>query len=152
MAAIKPSNVRSRILEQHCVLGQTLDRVQQSAAALLTAGSSSVERVIALGRELYAELQEKIDLEDQLLRPALRDTDAWGEIRAQELGRLLMEQRHDLEAMALPVDPEAETAVLAARLLAIIDCFRAHILREEAYALGPDVLRDDVYGIDVEDG
>ena len=118
MTAPKPSNVRSRILEQHCVLGQTLDRVQQSAIALLTAGSNSVDRVIALGRELYKELQEKIDLEDQLLRPALREVDAWGEIRAEELGRLLTAQRHDLEAMALPADSEAETAVLAARLLA----------------------------------
>src|SRR5262245_43762249 len=149
MASPKPSNVRSRIIEQHCVLGQTLDRVQQSAAALLAAGSNSVERAIDLGKELYKELWEKIELEDTLLRPALRDADAWGAIRAEELGRLLAAQRRDLLAMPLQEDPHLDPCVLAARLLSVIEVFRAHMVHEEAFALGPDVLRDDVYGIDV---
>jgi hypothetical protein len=139
-------------MEQHCVLGQMLDRVQETAAAMLAAGSNSVERAVGLGRELYTGLLEKIELEDQMLLPALREADAWGEIRAAELGRLLAAQRRDLEAMPLQEDPMVEPTVIVARLLSVIEIFRVHMLREEAFALAPDLLRDDIYGIDVEDG
>lgn len=152
MVALKPSDVRAQVLEQHMLLGQTLDRVQRCLAAILAADSAQVEPALELERELCAGLWEKINLEDELLRPALREADAWGEIRAAELGKLLAAQKAELVGFPLPEDARVEPRVLAARMMGLIETFRQHMIREEAFALQPDVLRDDIYGIDVEDG
>jgi hypothetical protein len=152
MGTPRPSSVRTCILEQHHALAQKLDHVQQSAAALAAAGHASLERAIALGRELCREFAAHIELEDRLLVPALREVDAWGEIRVQELARTHGQQQEELQALPLSEPCPVEPCALAARLIAIIEALRADMMREQQGLLTPEVLRDDVLGIDVEDG
>jgi iron-sulfur cluster repair protein YtfE (RIC family) len=153
MGTPRPSSVRTCMLEQHRALAEKLDHVQQAAAALAAAGHASVERAIALGHELCREIAEHIEIEDRLLVPALRDVDAWGEIRAQQLSQKHGQTQQELQALQLdehhcPLEPCA----LAARLIAVIEALRADMMREQQGLLTPEVLRDDVLGIDVEDG
>ena len=152
MVSLRPSSVRIQILEHHRDLTRKLDHLQKAAVVLAAAGSASLDRALALGRELCKELSEHIELENQILVPALRETDAWGEIRAQELARQHWARRRDLAA--LPVDDPCaiEPHALAVQLVDLVAMVQADIANEDQSVLTPEVLRDDVYGIDVEGG
>lgn len=126
--------------------------MQQAAAVLAAAGHASLERALALGHELRREFNAHLDLEDRLLVPALRDGDAWGEIRAQQVAAKHGELRQELQALPLHESCPLDPCALAARLIAVIEALRADMAREEHGVLTPELLRDDVLGIDVEDG
>jgi hypothetical protein len=140
------------ILEQHRALAGTLDQVQQAASGLIAAGHASIERALELAHELSKRFSEQIDLEEGILVPALRDSDAWGHQRAAELTQKLGEQRRELSSLQLTDDCAAEPYALAERLVAVVESLRANMTLEERHMLSPELLRDDVYGIDVEDG
>jgi hypothetical protein len=139
------------ILEHHRALAHTLDHVQQVASGLLVAGHGSLEHALGLACELCKKFSEHVDLEVDILVPALRESDAWGNLRAQELTEKLGAQRRELSALAIP-DECLEPCVLAERLVALVEELRAEIDYEQQRLLTPELLRDDVYGIDVEDG
>jgi hypothetical protein len=154
MSAPSPSSVRAVILEQHQALERTLDDVQQAASHLIATGhgQASLDRALALCRRLREHASEQIALEEGLLVPTLRDCDAWGQLRAAELMQKLHEQRCELSSLPVSDGCAMEPCALAERLVTVVENLRAAIDSEEQHMLSPELLRDDVYGIDVEDG
>ena len=100
---------------------------------------------------LYRALRDHIDFEDHLLAPALREIDAWGPVRADEL--LEHHARQRLEIAVLAERSGAESATGLARLIAsLVSDLRADMTHEDCDMLSADLLRDDVVLIDAEAG
>jgi iron-sulfur cluster repair protein YtfE (RIC family) len=141
--------VRQRILREHESLRKLLEDLHRAASALEGGGSAALRRAIGACERLYAELRDHLDLEDQILAPALREADAWGEVRAGRLLQHHVEQRRELQALQSeppPADPQS----LKQRIESIVSDLRSDMAYEERELLA--TLRDDVLGIDVEDG
>jgi iron-sulfur cluster repair protein YtfE (RIC family) len=150
MVSIAPSSIRQRILREHGALRALLSELQQQVAILPLGGAQQVQRTIALTDTLYTELMQHLDLEDLVLVPALREADAWGPVRARELVGHHATQRQELAALRHERTASLGAQQLADRLTSIIDGLHADMFHEERDLLG--CLRDDVLGVDVEDG
>lgn len=151
MKSLKPSQVRARILREHSALRQQLVPLA-ALAAQLEAGRPGI-RALAVERVqgLYRALRDHIDFEDQLLAPALREIDAWGPVRADELLEHHARQRVELAMLAERSDAESGEA-----LGRLIECWvtdlRADMAHEDRDMLSADLLRDDIVLIDAEAG
>ena len=85
--------------------------------------------------------------------PALREADAWGEVRADRVQAEHKEQTAEVRLLLEEFgDPFASSGELALRLEDFIAAVEVDMAAEEKATLGPDLLRDDVVGIDVEAG
>jgi len=82
-------------------------------------------------------------VEEQLLRPALLEGDAFAGVR---IDRMVEDHVNEHRAMRLKL-ASSETAVLRD----VIDTLRAHLDAEERYLLTAKVLRDDVVQIHHDD-
>src|SRR5262245_47090324 len=120
MVSLNPSSVRTTILEHHRVLTRKLDYLQQAAYGLASEGTASIDCALALGRELCKEFSDHIELEDQLLVPALREADAWGELRAEQVTRQHSEHRRELSALAVDDPCSIEPRTLAVQLADLV--------------------------------
>lgn len=150
MRSLRPSQVRARIFREHLALQDQLDRIE---AHTLRAQAGELEhtRLLELARSLYRDLREHIDFEDALLGPALRDADAWGAVRADELERHHSEQRHSLRVLAEQSECEA-TEQLAQTLTSVITALRVDMAHENRDLLSSDLLRDDLIALDASGG
>lgn len=148
---MRPSGVRKRILREHEELRGRLDTLDALAERLDTEGEAAIPDALAESRAFYDVLIDHIDLEDEILAPALREADAWGDVRAEKLIGHHREQRKELEALA-GADAKSSSAELASRLRRIIADVREDMVHEEKEILHRNLLRDDVVGIDVEGG
>ena len=146
MRSLKPSQVRARILREHSALRRQLVPLA-ALAARLEADAPGV-RALALEHVegLYRALRDHIDFEDPL-----REIDAWGPVRADEL--LEHHARQRLEIAVLAERSGAESATGLARLIAsLVSDLRADMTHEDCDMLSADLLRDDVVLIDAEAG
>jgi hypothetical protein len=103
------------------------------------------------GRVGHGRFRDHIDLEDDLLLPALRSIDAWGRVRAEQLEHHHAEQRDQLrtlESLGAAESPE----VLARLLYDLIESLRDDMTYEDQVVLSSVVLRDDVVVADTEAG
>jgi hypothetical protein len=78
----------------------------------------------------------------------LREADAWGDVRAKGLLDHHVEQRRELQDLQSQPPPDARA--LSHRIEALVSDLRKDMAYEERELLA--TLRDDVLGIDVEDG
>ena len=91
--------------------------------------------------------------EDKHLAASLRRIDAWGEEGARRLAEERCEQRERLSHFLEKLRDQARPKQHVARdLLELGSWLRRDMQAEEKTALDPDVLRDDMIGIDVETG
>jgi len=147
---MKPSAVRAQILREHEEIRGLVDGLEKAVAALKAGAPGAISTARAARDAICARLFDHIDLEDAILAPALAAADAWGPLREQQLLKHHAEQReqlHDLEQLET-LDPNE----LRERLQWLIDDLREDMKHEENALLDPDLLRDDVVGIDVEGG
>ncbi|WP_373049344.1 hemerythrin domain-containing protein [Vulgatibacter sp.] len=149
---MKPSEIREQVLEEHHRVLPLLDKVE-SCARLVMQGAGDVAELRERTRELERVLCELLDDERELLRPALKGADAWGEVRADQLEKSHREQREMLAltreaAEAGNLDPER----LAERLLYTVAAIRADLRKEEQRFLSPELLRDDLVSVAQSDG
>lgn len=152
MVAMRPSSVRRRIIEEHRELAEDLEGLERLAARLDTEGRAAIGDTVARARDFYGKLREHIDLEDAILAPALREADAWGEVRAKKLETHHAEQRAELAALGAFDAATTDPAELAKRVRAFIEEVRADMKREETGVLDAGLLRDDVTSMDAEGG
>jgi hypothetical protein len=149
---MRPSVVRSRILSDHENLRRDLERIEALVAEI------RVERMPVASlrvdvQALVAWLHAHMHWEEAYLLPALRDADAWGAERADQLTRDHREQRELLEFLNRRAEDEAHPAALLVRDVEhLIALLREDIRHEEAELLDERVLRDDVIAIDVTTG
>jgi len=144
----RPSRIRKRILREHDALRATLEELSQTIATK----DFDAARVTALSRQLGEQLRAHVDHEDALLLPALREADAWGQVRADQLAQHHAQQRAALGEDQLDTQLRAPRAELATWLRGVIDDLRTDMEHEERELLSVELLRDDPLGIDVEDG
>src|SRR5262245_22562855 len=93
MTTLRPSQVRARILREHATLRERVEALADLIAQLRAGSTAVLARGLADAQALCCELREHIDFEDALLEPALRETDAWGSVRAERLVRHHAAQR-----------------------------------------------------------
>jgi iron-sulfur cluster repair protein YtfE (RIC family) len=151
MQLLKPSQVRARILGEHELLRGSVDQLAAVTSRLWAGDCEAFTDAISSAQRLYQQLLEHLDFEDALLLAALRDTDAWGNLRADRLASHHVEQRQQLRALADRTLGETP-AGLAALLTELIADLRLDMQYEEQEVLSPELLRDDVIVVDNEGG
>ena len=136
-----PSKLLSQLLEQHDTLRAMMDRCDQLADELDQGRGDP----ILLTREI-AKLRLAFDahnkFEEQLLRPVLREMDAFGDVRIE---RMYQDHVGEHREMRTQLGDPTTNALRQA-----IDNLRVHLAAEERYFLSSKVLRDDV--VTVESG
>jgi hypothetical protein len=142
--------VRARILAEHAVLRTLYETIEVHARAVLD-GDPEDGPLRERSRELCGTLLRHIELEDAVLAPALRDTDAFGPLRAKQLLAEHDRQRSGLTATLLAIE-SCHHCELAGDMLALIDELRTDMAYEEETLLHPDLLRDDPIVADTEAG
>lgn len=138
--ALRPSQIRARILSEHEVLRSIYAKTEVSARSVLDGEQDVPLREHC--RELYRTLLRHIELENAILAPALYETDAFGPVRAEELLR-----EHGRQRAALLNALESEDAIseieLAQAIRALLSELTLDMAHEERALLHPDLLRDD---------
>ena len=150
MPTLKPSEVRDRIVSEHADMLERLAALDVTLSEL-RCGRASWQSAVSECHSLYDALIAHIDMEDELLVPALRDIDAWGSVRADMLTQHHVAQRQELRAV-LGDNGESDQRVLATRVGRLIDDLLTDMAHEEREVLARDLLRDDVIAIALEDG
>jgi hemerythrin-like domain-containing protein len=134
-----PSKLLAELLEQHDALRKIMDRCEELADQV-DVGKGDVE---ALTREI-AKLRIAFDahnqFEEQLLRPVLREMDAFGDVRIE---RMVGEHIGEHRSMRLQLGDATTNALRGA-----IDSLRVHLQAEERYFLSSKVVRDDLVTIE----
>jgi hemerythrin-like domain-containing protein len=129
----------AELLAQHDQLRTMIDRCQQLADEL-DAGHGSAD---ALGREIV-RLRVAFDhhnkLEEHVLRPLLRDSGAFADVR---IDRMVSEHIEEHRAMR-----ERFTSSPTAELREALTMLREHLATEERYFLSTRVVRDDLVVIE----
>ncbi len=143
-----PAAVRRLILADHAKLRRAVDELEARHRAAPVEGSEVLRAAFSA---LLGNLEQHIERENRMLAPALRESDAWGPVRAEAFARHHEAQHRELEAMhAIATDGDART--LADRVRRFINELRVEMDQEERDLLDPDVLRNDVVAIDPEAG
>jgi hypothetical protein len=134
MAATTPSKLLEQLKTQHDELRVMMDHCEQIADDLDggRAQASELTREIA---KLRVAFDSHNRFEEQLLRPVLRELDAFADVRIDQ-----MIADHVGEHRAMRHHLDGPTAELRASLYEL----RAHLAAEERYFLSSKVLRDDV--------
>lgn len=133
-----PSRLLAELKHQHEMLRAMMDRCEQLADDL----DRGRVQPLDLTREV-AKLRVAFDahnkFEEQLLRPILRDNDAFGAVRLEQ-----MVADHIDEHRAMRRQLDGPTGELRATLYEL----RAHLATEERYFLSSRVLRDDLVTVE----
>ena len=143
MSSIRPSQVRTRILREHDALGARIEELAALVSQLNAGQSGAWAAVLEAAQSLHSELREHIDFEDEVLAPALRQSDSWGPLRADQLIRHHAQQRAELRELGVRCTRE-DAAGLADLVTAMIVELRLDIAHENRDFLHADLLRDDV--------
>ncbi|MFT3925184.1 MAG: CBS domain-containing protein [Myxococcales bacterium] len=148
---LPPSQVCELMRTEHTNIRTLLDRADDHAQEVLS-GNASDQRDVERGvhalrdaaRQLYTCLSAHIELENRVLAPALKQTDAWGPMRADGLLSCHAEQKRALEGALMELDDLTQPATaLASHVEALIQSIRDDLDNEEETLLSPELLRDD---------
>ena len=152
MGSMRPSEVRSRILRDHEALSERLTALQRFADEAVESNGEACARTREFACGVVEELADHLDVEEQLLVPMLRDMDAWGPLRADELRQHHDQQWRGLKRLRDRVSSPLQPPELAAHIALMVQLLQHELAQEAHELLTPEILRDDVLGIDVEDG
>jgi len=138
-APTAPSKLLSQLVEQHNALRMIMERCEQLADELDEGRGDAA----ALTREV-SKLRLAFDahnrFEEQLLRPVLREIDAFGDVR---IDRMFASHVDEHRAVRQQLGDGPTNSLRAA-----IDNLRVHLAAEERYFLSSKVLRDDLVSIE----
>ena len=151
---MQPSRVLEYVLKDHADLRARLDRVESELESVSTGARQRVKPLLEEAEALLDELLVHMRWEDVHLAKALREADAWGPEREERLRREHREQRELLRQVVeeLRGPARADPTLLTRKIGDFVSLVRADMEEEEFSVLDPNVLRDDVVGIDVEGG
>jgi iron-sulfur cluster repair protein YtfE (RIC family) len=134
----EPSRLLEELKQQHEALRQIMDQCEHLADDLDrgNAQATDLTRTVA---KLRLAFDAHNKFEEDLLRPVLREIDAFGAVRIEQ-----MIEDHIDEHRAMRRHLEGPTAELRATLYEL----RAHLAAEERYFLSSRVLRDDLVTVE----
>ena len=125
-----PSRALAELKSQHDALRTMMDRCEELATKL----DAGVDDPLSLAREvarLRVAFEAHNTFEEQLLRPVLRGTDAFAEVRIE---RMVEDHVGEHRAMG-----EQLTATETTALRDVFETLRAHLEAEERYLLSARV-------------
>lgn len=134
-----PSKLLAELMKQHDALRTMMDRCDQLADELEAGGGDPglLTREVA---KLRLAFDTHNQFEEQLLRPVLREIDAFGDVRVERMiADHVGEHRTVREQLG-----DGPTAMLRNA----IDHLRVHLQAEERYFLSSKVLRDDLVSVE----
>ena len=144
---LSASQVRSLILDEHTILRDILEEIEQTLGELTRRVPGSLGRLRASLRTFHDAFLRHLSHEETVLRPILADVDAWGPARVQSMDEEHRAQRQALaELSRLSLDADMDGTVQT--IEAFIRTLRADMAGEESHALSEEVLRDDIIVID----
>ena len=143
---MKPSEVRLRIVSDHNLIRAMIADAHLVVTQSARGNPLDVARLFRVSRHLRETLAQHFAMEEELLVPALRDTDAWGQIRANRVLEDHETQRAALDVLA-DLEQRSNIPELRQALLSLGDLMVEDMHREEQACLQPDLLRDDTVAV-----
>jgi len=145
------SEIRDRVLADHRVLRGMLDRVEMHARKVLQGKKSAENELFAQAQALDERLRGHMELEEELLAPALREADGWGAARVERFHEEHARQRQIMDG-AWGSGTNAERSALEFALIAwgFVRLLREDMAEEERISLNSKVLRDDPTDVSME--
>ena len=130
-----PKEVLDQLMKQHSTLRAMMDQCDQLADEL-DAGRGSSSVLLREVSRLRLAFEAHNKFEESVLRPILREADAFGEVR---IDRMVADHVGEHRAMRdrLVDGPTGE-------LRATVATLRDHLETEERYFLSPRIVRDDL--------
>jgi iron-sulfur cluster repair protein YtfE (RIC family) len=148
---LSAGQIRSLILDEHAMLRDLLEDIQESFADAEARTPGSVDRLTGRMRRFYEALLKHITHEETVLRPVVAEADAWGAARVEK-----MDEEHRVQRAAVrALSALTFTSDLDAELRRVRDFTQAigrDMDAEERECLSEEVLRDDVIVIDTFTG
>jgi iron-sulfur cluster repair protein YtfE (RIC family) len=143
MSESPPSEVLARVLKDHRELQVILHRLEILSRSVLQGHASVLDELRAQGRELDQRLREHLELEEEILIPALLDTDSFGTARAERM-REEHERQREIMALAWLAGPEDRRSPYELALISwgIVRLLREDMAEEERVSLNRKVLHD----------
>lgn len=133
---LAPSTVRKILIEEHAQLKGKLAELENMLA------HRQFEGLQQKLREFNHFFLKHIAHEEKILRPALKDIDAWGPVRIEQMNKEHGEQHlriRDLDRRVAIEKPEIYIPLIKAFIADIYEDMET----EEKELLSPDLLRDD---------
>ena len=150
---MRPSEIRERILGDHETIRAMLVTVERVGRQVMEGESQLIGPLRFEAETLLQKLLTHMGWEDQYLRPALLEADAWGRERAEHLDRDHREQREILQyALSSIEDQSRPPLVISRQILDLVRLLREDMEEEESLLVNDRVLRDDVVSVDAEAG
>ena len=144
---LSASQVRSLILDEHTILRDVLEEIEEALGELTRRVPGALGRLRATLRTFRDAFLRHLSHEETVLRPLLKDVDAWGPARVETMDEEHQAQRaalHELSSLELGQDVDRTIQ----QVEAFIRRLRADMSQEEQRALSEEVLRDDIIVID----
>ena len=135
----KPSKLLAELLQQHDELRTIMDRCEVLADEI-DIGKGDVALLTREIARLRLAFDAHNKFEEQLLRPVLREMDAFGDVR---IDRMFSDHVSEHRSIRLQLGDATTNALRSA-----IDSLRVHLQAEERYFLSSKVLRDDVVSLE----
>ena len=148
---LSASQVRSLILDEHTVLRDILDEIEEALGELTRRVPGSLGRLRASLRTFQDAFQRHLRHEETVLRPVLANVDAWGPARVESMDEEHRAQRAALaELTRVRLEEDFDRTIQS--IEAFVQRLRADMDGEERHALSEEVLRDDIIVIDTFGG
>jgi len=145
------TQVRKIILDEHCVLRDELQEIGTLLDDVAVQRADATARLRLRLMAFYSAFLKHIAHEESLLRPVLRDIDAWGPVRVERMDEEHRQQRATIVALAA-LDPAVDLDAFLGRVKAFVREVERDMADEERECLSPEVLRDDTIVIDTFTG
>ena len=144
---LSASQVRSLILDEHTSLRDVLEEIEEALGEMTRRVPGALGRLRGSLRTFRDAFLRHLSHEETVLRPLLREVDAWGPARVETMDEEHRTQRAALDELScLALDHDVDRTVQ--HVEEFIRRLRADMEQEEHRALSEEVLRDDIIIID----
>ena len=144
---LSASQVRSLFLDEHAVLRNILEEIDAALGELTRRVPGALGHLRASLRTFRDAFLRHVQHEETVLRPILKDVDAWGPARVESMDEEHRSQRAALAELSR-LELGADVDCTVQQIEAFIRRIRADMDGEEQHALSEAVLRDDIIVID----